>query len=70
MKEHMSITIEKGTAQRLKRYALRERRAVSTVVEMAVERLLEEKAPASDRIVTSTGSFQGSFSREETYEGR
>lgn len=66
----MSITIDEGTARRLKRYALRERRAVSTVVEIAVERLLEEKAPASDQIVTSGGSFRGSFSREETYEGR
>lgn len=66
----MSITIEEGTARRLKRYALRERRAVSTVVQIAVERLLEEKAPASDQIVTSSGSFRGPFSREETYEGR
>ena len=38
----MSITIEEGTSRRLRRYALRERRSVSTVVEMAVERLLEE----------------------------
>jgi hypothetical protein len=70
MKEHMSITIEEETARRLKRYALRERRAVSTVVEIAVERFLEQMAPASDQIVTSPGSFHGSFSREETYEGR
>lgn len=66
----MSITIEESTARRLKRYALRERRPVSTVVEMAVEQLLEQKAPAADLIVTSRSSFRGSFSREETYEGR
>ncbi len=70
MKEHMSITIDEGTARRLKRYALREHRPVSTVVEMAVEQLLGEKAPAADHIVTSRGSFRGTFSREETYEGR
>jgi hypothetical protein len=70
MKEHMSITIEEGAARRLRRYALRERRPVSSVVEMAVERLLGEKAPVGDQIVTSKGSFRGIFSREETYEGR
>jgi predicted transcriptional regulator len=70
MKEHMSITIREGTARRLKRYALRERRPVSTVVEMAIEQLLEQKAPAADLIVTSRGSFRGSFSREEPCEGR
>lgn len=70
MKEHMSVTIDGSTAQRLRRYAIRERRPVSTVVEMAVERLLGEKAPATDRIVTSRGSFRGTFSREETYEDR
>ena len=49
---------------------MRERRAVSTVVEMAIEELLERRAPVTDRIVTSRGSFRGAFSREETYEGR
>ena len=66
----MSITIGKGTALRLKRYALRERRPVSTVVEMAIEQLLEQKAPAADLLVTSRGTFKGVFSREETYEDR
>jgi predicted transcriptional regulator len=66
----MSITIGEGTARRLKRYALRERRPVSTVVEMAIEQLLERKVPAADLIVTSRGCFKGDFSREETYEGR
>jgi predicted transcriptional regulator len=70
MKEHMSITVEESTARRLRRYALRERRPVSTVVEMAIEQLLGEKAPATDLLVTSRGSFRGTFSREETYEGR
>jgi predicted transcriptional regulator len=66
----MSITIEEGTARRLRRYAVRERRAVSTVVEMAIEQLLERQAPAADHLVTSRGSFRGKFSREDTYEGR
>lgn len=70
MKEHMSITISKDTLARLKRYALREHRPVSQVVEMAIEKLLREKMSDSDKIVTTKGSFQGSFSREETYADR
>ena len=66
MKEHMSITISEQTAQRLKRYALRERRPVSQVVELAIEKLLQVQMPESDKIVTT----RGSFSREETYESR
>lgn len=70
MKEHISITIDRETVARLRRYARRERRPVSTVVEIAVEMLLDQNAPASEQIVTTRGSYQGSFSREDTYEGR
>ena len=70
MREHMSITIEKDTAQRLRRYARRERRPVSQVVEIAIERLLQQQMPAAENIVTTRGSFKGKFSREDTYEGR
>jgi predicted transcriptional regulator len=66
----MSITVQKETAQRLKRYALRERRPVSQVVEIAIERLLQQQMPDAEKIVTTRGSFRGTFSREETYEGR
>ena len=70
MREHMSITVQKETAQRLRRYARRERRPVSQVVEIAIERLLQQHMPDANRIVTTRGSFNGTFSREETYEGR
>jgi hypothetical protein len=70
MREHMSITVEKDTAQRLRRYARRERRPVSQVVEMAIERLLQQQVPAVENIVTTRGRFKGTFSREDTYEGR
>ena len=66
----MSITVQKETAQRLRRYARRERRPVSQVVEIAIERLLQQHMPDTDGIVTTRGSFNGAFSREETYEGR
>jgi hypothetical protein len=70
MREHISISIPQGTALRLRRYARRERRPVSQVVEMAIERLLEQKVPGAERIVTTPGRFVGKLSREETYEGR
>jgi len=66
----MSITVQKEIAQRLRRYARRERRPVSQVVEIAIERLLQQHMPDTDSIVTTRGSFNGAFSREETYEGR
>ena len=66
----MSITLEDRTARRLRHYAQKERLPVSQVVEMAIERLLERQSPASRQIITSPGRFNGSFSREETYEGR
>jgi len=70
MKEHISITIKRDTAQRLRRYARRERRPVSQVVEMAIENLLEQRVPVTEAILTTKGSFKGRFSREETYGGR
>ena len=70
MREHMSITIEMETAKRLRRYALRERRPVSQVVEIAIERLLQQQMPASEKILATRGSFRGTFSREDTYESR
>ena len=70
MREHMSITIQKDTAQRLRRYALRERRPVSQVVEIAIEKLLQDRIPVSDGIVKTRGSFRGKFLRGEAYEGR
>ncbi len=70
MKEHMSITILEETAKRLRGFARRERRPVSQVVEIAIERLLEEEVPESDRIVTTKGSFKGRFAREDSYADR
>lgn len=70
MREHMSITVQRGTAERLRRYARRERRPISQVVELAIEKLLEMSAPETDHIVTSPSRFIGKFSREEVYEGR
>ena len=43
---------------------------VSQVVEIAIERLLQQHMPEADTIVTTQGSFKGTFSRKETYEER
>ncbi len=66
----MSITMDRSTADRLRRYSRRERRSVSQVIQIALERFLDERVPAVDRIVTTPGSFRGQFSREETYGTR
>lgn len=66
----MSTTLSEATAQRLRRYARRERRPVSQVVDIAVQRLLEQHLPLTESIVTSEARFEGRFSREETYARR
>jgi hypothetical protein len=58
------------TVKRLRKYAQRERRSVSNVVEIAVDRLLDQIAPAATRIMTSRGRFTDVFSRGDAYEGR
>jgi len=70
MREHISITIGKDTAQRLRRYARREHRPVSQVVQIAIESLLEQRLPSSEAIVTTRARFEGRFSRVETYGDR
>lgn len=66
----MSITIDTVTAERLRRYARRERRPVSQVVEMSIEKLIEERAPEVSGVVTTRGSFKGKISREDSYGER
>lgn len=69
MKEHISITINEKTLDRLRKYAVEEKRTLSQVMEMAAEEYLAENEAAGEGvIVASEGSFQGSFSREETYD--
>jgi hypothetical protein len=43
---------------------------VSQVVEIAIEKLLQQHMPDADRIVMTPGSFNWTFSREKAYEGR
>lgn len=67
MKSHISATIDQHLLERVDRYRKAVRRSRSQVIEIAVERLLQEESLESDEILTSEGGFEGSFDREETY---
>jgi len=69
MREHMSITIDSDLARKLKKASIEERRSVSRLVEIAVERYLD-KFPPAEQIVTTHAAFNGRFTREDTYAGR
>lgn len=66
MKSHISATIDEELLRRLDAYRLAERRSRSQALELAIERFLEEEAKTA-RLVVSSGSFAGAFSREDTY---
>jgi len=68
MKSHISATIDRGLLEELNRFGREERRTRSQIIEMALERFLQERGVRDDEIVTSEGRFNGRFSREETYE--
>jgi metal-responsive CopG/Arc/MetJ family transcriptional regulator len=68
MKSHISATIDSGLLEALNRFGREERRTRSQIIEMALERFLQERGVRDDEIVTSPGCFEGRFSREETYE--
>jgi metal-responsive CopG/Arc/MetJ family transcriptional regulator len=68
MKSHISATIDEHLVEDLNRYGKEERRSRSQVIEMALEEFLRNRLDAKDEIITSQGHFQGSFSREETYD--
>ena len=70
MKDHISITIDCRAVHLLKRAAIEEHRSVSQVVELAVLEYLSKRSAPSGEIVTSSGSFNGRFSREDTYADR
>lgn len=68
MKSHISATIDAGLAEELKKHGREERRSRSQIIEMALEEFLHKRAVDEDEIIVSEGTFEGQFSREETYE--
>jgi metal-responsive CopG/Arc/MetJ family transcriptional regulator len=68
MKSHISATIDEQLVEDLNRFGREERRSRSQIIEMALEEFLRNRVGVKDEIVTSSGRFEGSFSREETYD--
>jgi len=68
MKSHISATIDEELLDELNRYGREERRSRSQIIELALEVFLRGRRDSLDEIVTSDGSFEGNFSREDTYE--
>lgn len=68
MKSHISATIDTQLLEDLQRFGQEERRSRSQIIELALDEYFRKRAKTRDEIVTSPGSFAGSFSREETYE--
>lgn len=67
MKSHISATLDEKILEDLNRFGQQERRSRSQIIEMALEEFLRKHSTSDGLIVTSEGSFEGSFSREETY---
>jgi metal-responsive CopG/Arc/MetJ family transcriptional regulator len=67
MKSHISATIDTRILEDLNRFGREEKRSRSQIIEMALERFLQDRSGQDDEIVTSPGRFAGRFSREETY---
>lgn len=68
MKSHISATLDSQLLEELNRFGREERRSRSQVIEMALEEFLRDRSRAEGEIVTTSGRFQGSFDRAETYE--
>jgi metal-responsive CopG/Arc/MetJ family transcriptional regulator len=67
MKSHISATIDDAILEDLNRFGREERRSRSQIIEMALLEFLRMRSGPDDEIVTSPGSFEGCFDREETY---
>lgn len=67
MKSHISATIDETVLKKMDKYSHAVKRSRSQIIEIAVDRLLRAEAPEADGVVTSSGTFEGAFSREETY---
>lgn len=68
MKSHISATIDRQLVERIDRYRKSVRRSRSQVIEIAVERLLNEEAGEGEDLVISEGRFEEKFDRRDTYE--
>ena len=67
LRSHISATVDSDLLEEVNRFGQEEHRTRSQIFELALEQYLEERTKRDDEIVTSSGSFAGEFSREETY---
>jgi metal-responsive CopG/Arc/MetJ family transcriptional regulator len=69
MKSHVSITLEAELLEDLKRLSRQERRSLSNLVEVAALEYLKTRN-VTHTIETSSGRFEGTVSRAESYGER
>jgi hypothetical protein len=70
MKKHISITIDKDVIEFVEKIAVSYHRSVSQVLELAAIEYLKGKMEAHVSLLSTSASFEGSFSRADTYAGR
>ncbi len=70
MKKHISITIDMDIIKHIEKLASADRRSVSQVLELAAIGYLKEKMGELGTLPSTPASFQGAFSRVDTYAGR
>ncbi len=70
MKCHISATIDRDLLVRARKHAQQNRRALSNLIEFALEQTLRENASPGTDIVTSRSKFRGRFDRGECYGDR
>lgn len=68
MKSHISATIEEHLVRDLETFSREEHRTKSQVIEMALREFLNGRQTGERKIVTSDGSFEGTFNRAECYD--
>ena len=68
MKKHISITIDGQLIQLLKKIAVSNHSSLSRIMEIAAADYAQRMMVETTTIPGSDSSFQGSFSRTETYE--
>lgn len=70
MKKHISITIDEDVIQFVEKIAVSDHRSISQVLELAAVEYLRGKMGEHITLPSSPASFEGSFSRADTYAGR
>jgi metal-responsive CopG/Arc/MetJ family transcriptional regulator len=69
MKSHISITLERELIDELKRISRQEHRSLSNLLELAALEYLRNRR-ITTTIQTSSGRFEGAFSRKDSYGER